>query len=527
MTGRENARNSKSGVCFPLKPRTGSQAYDRLAYLKAVLETLPDAVAVFDAAEQLVEINPAGLALAGATSFAEVAGKSPDRMIAPEFLPAFRAAFVAALAGTGLSAKPVRIEAVSRYGIRRTLECRMARLDNLDGEVAGVVVVSRDIGERERNEQALASDESLIHAILETVPDALVVINERGLITSFSRAAEELFGYGETDVLGRNVSMLMPAPHHDAHDNYIRRYLETGEKRIIGIGRLVEGLRRDGSVFPMELAVGEARSGGTRAFTGFIRDLSERVEAEEQLQQVQSELLHATRLSAVGTLASALAHELNQPLTAIANYVSAGRDMVEGVMPERLETLREALDEAASEAIRAGQIVRRLRDFVARGEIDTRVLSLHNLINDATVLGLVGAREGGVEWSIEIDTDVGDVLADRVQIQQVMVNLMRNAIEAMEQSSTRRLSIRAYALDGEQAEVSVADTGPGIAPAVQDQLFQPFTSTKGKGMGLGLSICRTIIEAHGGRLYVEGADAGGTVFKFTLMRALRENNDGV
>ncbi len=498
---------------------------DRLAFLKAILETLPDAVAVFDAELRLIDLNPAGLAMSGVRSLEELAGKSPVRMIAAESMPAFRACFDAVLGG-GQALGPVRIEATGQDGVRRTLESRMARLDNPDGAAIGVVVVSRDIGELERNAHALASDESLLQAILDSVPDAMIVIDESGLITSFSRAAEELFGYREAEVAGRNVSLLMPAPHHVAHDGYLKRYLETGEKRIIGIGRVVEGVRKDGKVFPIELAVGEARTDGHRAFTGFIRDLSERVEKEAQLQQVQSELLHATRLSAVGTLASALAHELNQPLTAIANYVSAGRDIVEGEMPDRQDMLREALAEAASEAVRAGQIVRRLRDFVAKGELDTRVLSLRNLINDATVIGLVGAREGGVEWSIETDPDVGDVLADRVQIQQVMVNLMRNAIEAMDQSPTRRLSISARALDSIQAEVSVADSGPGIAPSVREQLFQPFNSTKGKGMGLGLSICRTIIEAHGGKLTVESGDGDGTVFRFTLMRALRENDGG-
>jgi two-component system sensor kinase FixL len=319
--------------------------------------------------------------------------------------------------------------------------------------------------------------------------------------------------------------MLMPQPHREAHDGYLQQYLRTGEKRIIGIGRVVEGLRSDGTLFPMELSVGEAQAGPRRAFTGFVRDLTEQVEAEAQLQRVQSELIHASRLSAVGTLASALAHELNQPLTAVANYVSAGRDMLDDESPKAREIIREALDEAASEAVRAGQIVRRLRDFVSKGEVDTRILSLGKLINDATTLGLVGAREKGIEWWIEIEPGIDSVLADRVQIQQVMVNLMRNAIEAMEHSATKRLIIRARSRDHEQVEISVADTGQGIAPDILQNLFQPFNSSKSQGMGLGLSICRTIIEAHGGRLTVDSVDADGTIFKFTLTRASRETVD--
>jgi two-component system, LuxR family, sensor kinase FixL len=275
----------------------------------------------------------------------------------------------------------------------------------------------------------------------------------------------------------------------------------------------------------MELSVGEAHTGEHRAFTGFIRDLTERHATEAQLQKLQSELIHASRLSAVGTLASALAHELNQPLTAVANYVSAGRDMVGSDKPETQEMLREALDEAAKEAVRAGQIVRRLRDFVSKGELDTQILSLAKLINDATTLGLVGAREQGVEWWIDIDPDIDNVLADRVQIQQVMVNLMRNAIEAMHRSPTKHLVITARSHKQNQVEISVSDTGHGLSDDMSGQLFQPFVSSKVHGMGLGLSICRTIVEAHGGKLSVAPNPDGGTIFRFTLTRVSRESHD--
>jgi two-component system, LuxR family, sensor kinase FixL len=372
---------------------------------------------------------------------------------------------------------------------------------------------------------AVADSAALLQAILATVPDAMVLIDEHCVITSFSAAAERLFGYAADEVLGKNVSMLMPEPHRSAHDGYIQRYLQTGEKRIIGIGRVVEGQRADGTEFPMELSVGEAHTGEHRAFTGFIRDLTERYATEAQLQKLQSELIHASRLSAVGTLASALAHELNQPLTAVANYVSAGRDMVGEDRPETQEMLREALDEAAKEAVRAGQIVRRLRDFVSKGELDTQILSLAKLVNDATTLGLVGAREQGVEWWIDIDPDIDNVLADRVQIQQVMVNLMRNAIEAMHDSSTKHLVIRARSHRQNQVEISVSDTGHGLSDDMSGQLFQPFVSSKAQGMGLGLSICRTIVEAHGGKLSVAPNPDGGTIFRFTLTRVSRESHD--
>jgi two-component system sensor kinase FixL len=507
-----------------LDVKKGEPVFDRMAYLNAILETLPEAVAIIGLDHRLVDLNPAGLAMVGAKSIEDVPAQSPLALLSPESFPAFHKRFQSVISGSDDHGPPVLIDVNSLDGTCRAVECRMARLYNLDGEIAGIVMTARDVSWRKENQQAVADGDALLHAILDTVPDAMVVIDELGLITSFSLAAEKLFGYCEVDVLGQNVSMLMPAPHKEAHDGYLQRYLQTGEKRIIGIGRTVEGLRKDGTIFPMELSVGEARTGDHRAFTGFVRDLTERVEAEAQLNRVQSELIHASRLSAVGTLASALAHELNQPLTAVANYVSAGRDMLDDEKPESREIVREALDEAASEAVRAGQIVRRLRDFVSKGEVETRILSLGKLINDATTLGLVGAREKGVEWWIDIDPGVDNVLADRVQIQQVMVNLMRNAIEAMENSETKRLAIRARARGPDQVEISVEDSGSGLSPEILDRLFQPFSSTKAQGMGLGLSICRTIIEAHGGRLSVESPE-GGTVFKFTLMRAPRETED--
>lgn len=367
---------------------------------------------------------------------------------------------------------------------------------------------------------AVADSQSMMRAILETVPDALVVIDDQGLITSFSTAAEHLFGYPEAEMVGQNVSMLMPSPHREAHDGYIAHYLQTREKRIIGTGRVVEGQRRDGSLFPMELFIGEALAGGHRVFTGFVKDLTERFAAEARVQELQAELAHASRLSAMGSLASALAHELNQPLTAVANYVAAGRDMLESMTPETRPIIHEALDEAAKESVRAGQIVRRLRDFVSKGEVERAIIPLNKLIGDSTTLGLVGAREKGVNWIIGIDEDIENVLADRVQIQQVLVNLMRNAIEAMEHSPEKTLMIEARSVANAQVKISVADTGTGLDPEIEANLFKPFVSTKAKGMGLGLSICRTIVEAHGGRMEAEANNGGGgTIFWFTLNKA--------
>lgn len=364
-----------------------------------------------------------------------------------------------------------------------------------------------------------ADSAALLQAILDTVPDAMVVIDELGQITSFSATAERMFGYKESEVIGCNVNLLMPEYQAAVHDSYISRYLQTNERQIIGTSRIVEGKRKDGSLIPIELTVGEARVGEHRAFTGFIHDMTEKFETEARLQEVQAELMHALRLSAAGSLASALAHELNQPLTAIANYVATGRDLAADGNPKNSVIIQEALDEAGKEALRAGQIIRRMRDFVSKGELEMQVLPLAKLISDATMLGLLGAREKGVSWSIEIEPGINMIVADRVQIQQVMVNLMRNAIEAMEGEPVKFLTISARPRSKEMAEILVADTGHGISAEMRDQLFLPFVSTKARGMGLGLSICRTIVEAHGGQLTVEAAPDRGTQFTFTLPRA--------
>jgi two-component system sensor kinase FixL len=358
--------------------------------------------------------------------------------------------------------------------------------------------------------------EAHLRSILATVPDAMVVIDEVGSILSFSAAAEKMFGYSEAELIGRNVKMLMPNPDRDRHDQYLVNYLTTGKRKIIGIGRVTTALHRDGNTFPIELSVGEAWSGGRRIFTGFIRDLTERQQTLLRLQDLQSELAHVGRVSEMGTLASSLAHELNQPLTAVASYCESARDLLKTEPdPETLAMVREAMDEAAMQAIRAGQIVRRLRDFMSHGETERRVESLQRLINEANALALVGSREHGIDTHFSLDPRADLVFVDRIQIQQVLVNLIRNAIDAMLDSPVRRLSI-CTEREGGLTRVTVEDTGSGISETIADQLFQPFVTSKQSGMGIGLSICRTIVEAHGGRIWFEPARNGGTAFHFTL-----------
>jgi two-component system sensor kinase FixL len=363
-----------------------------------------------------------------------------------------------------------------------------------------------------------------LRSILETVPDAMVVIDEVGRILSFSKAAERLFGFAEAELVGENVSTLMPSPDRERHDGYLKRYIETGERRIIGIGRLVAGRRRDGSTFPMELSIGEARIGDERVFTGFVRDLTERQDYELRLHNLQDELAHVSRVTAMGTLATSIAHELNQPLTAIANYVETASDLLAEPGEETVGIIREALDECAKEAVRAGQIVRRLRDFISRGETERQVVPLTRLVNEASALAFVSSGTQKLDVAVKVGVD-DCVMVDRVQIQQVLLNLLRNAMEAMQELPHGRLTINSVRRDAGFIEVIVSDSGPGLAPEVAARLFEPFVSTKATGMGVGLSISRTIIEAHEGRIWADASPYGGTSFHFTLPDANGEVED--
>jgi len=391
-------------------------------------------------------------------------------------------------------------------------------LHDQTGALRGFGKVLRNVTDQRASERALDAGAEHLRSILSTVPDAMVVIDERGKILSFSTAAERLFGFPEAEVLGENVSRLMPSPDRERHDGYIQRYLQTGERKVIGMGRVVVGMRRDGTTFPMELSVGEATGHGPRVFTGFVRDLTERQRTQARLEELQAELIHIARVSGMGAMASTLAHELNQPITAVANYVEAVRDLLANPDPDDLPMIREALSDAAGEAMRAGHIVRRLRDFVARGEVEKSVEDLPAVIREAAALGLMGARDQGLEPLFDLDPDASPVLIDRVQIQQVVINLARNAVEAMQGMEQPRLWLAAKDHGDGLVRVTVSDNGPGVAPGIAGQLFTAFISTKAEGMGLGLSICRTIIEANGGRIWHEPRSGGGSQFHFTLVK---------
>jgi two-component system sensor kinase FixL len=381
------------------------------------------------------------------------------------------------------------------------------------GSVIGASKIARDLSDAQRMTAELRRREALLSSILDTVPEAMVLIDQQGRIYSFSPAAERLFGFKADEVIGQNVKLLMPPPYREEHDGYLARYLATGERRIIGIGRVVVGRRKNGSTFPMELAVGEMNLAGARLFTGFVRDLTERQDRERRLSELQAELVHVSRLNELGQMASTLAHEVNQPLTASINYLNGARRLLAA---GDLEGVGQAIERIAAQSERARQIIQRLRDMARRGETERRTESLSKTIEEASALALTGVGRN-LKLDIRIADDADEALIDKIQIQQVLFNLMRNAVEAMAGSARRELSI-STARAGEMVEIRVADTGPGLAEQVRARLFQPFVTTKPGGMGVGLSVCRTIVEAHGGELRAEEAVGGGTAFRLTVPR---------
>ena len=513
-------------------PSSGVRRRPQAAPEAPILHALPTPVALLEPGGAVLAVNAAWRRLAGtAAGFAGAeAGPGAD--------------YLAACAAThGAGAEAMRAVAAGVRGVlaqeRDGFEMeyasaaggqqrwwRILAVPQVTSRSGGAAVLHTDITDAKRAQAGFEEREALLRSILDTVPDAMVVIGERGIIQSFSATAERLFGYAAAEVCGRNISMLMPSPYREAHDGYLERYIRTGERRIIGIGRLVVGQRRDGSTFPMELSVGEVNRGGRRLFTGFVRDLTERQETEARLQELQSELLHVSRLSAMGQMAATLAHELNQPLTATTNYLRACQRLLDAPGPLDLGRIRQAVALSADQALRSGQIIRRLRDFVARGETERRPEDAARLAEEASALALVGVKERGIKARLQVDWRSPRVFVDRVQVQQVLLNLIRNAIEAMGATARRDLTVSVSPEAG-MVVFGVTDTGPGLAPEVAEQLFQPFVTTKREGMGVGLSICRTIVESHGGRIWTEPNPEGGTVFRFTVPAAPPETEPGI
>ncbi len=353
-------------------------------------------------------------------------------------------------------------------------------------------------------------------ALLDAAVDAIVVIDHQGRIETFNSAAEAMFEFSAREVLGKNVSLLMPEPYRSEHDGYIRNYLDTGNARIIGIGREAQGQRKSGIVFPIDLSVGEIPTADQPRFVGIVRDITERKQSEDEIHQTRERLSQFGRLSTLGEMAASLAHELNQPLTAIATYTQACQRLIESGESDNEEILA-ALKKCNSQAQRAGEVIRRLRQFVKKRDLGRREVNCGDLIRDIAALAEVDARDNRIPMTIDVADGLPKIMVDAVQIQQVILNLIRNGIDAMMgmDQYDKGISVSVSELKNDKIKIAVKDHGSGITKEAEEKIFQPFFTTKSSGMGLGLAICRSIIESHGGVLSFTKNPAG-TTFYFTL-----------
>jgi two-component system sensor kinase FixL len=364
-------------------------------------------------------------------------------------------------------------------------------------------------------EQTLISAES--HAILDTVVDAIIIINESGTIEIFNQAACRMFGYTVAEAVGHDVSMLMPTPHRQQHQSYIDRYLETHEPRVIGLGRELTGERKDGTRFPISLAVSEINLAGERRFTGIVRDLTEQHASRQTLAEQRERLAHVGRLSTMGEMTASIAHEINQPLTAISMYAQAGLKLLEHQGDPA--KLKEALEKLNVQALRAGAVIERIQRFARAQDGVREQVDINALLIDLLKLAESDARLHDIQIELELDDQLPVLLVDPIQIQQVALNLIRNAIDAMTEIGCphgRNIVMRSRRTPDGQIEVAVRDLGPGVADSQVDLLFTPFHTTKHDGMGMGLSICRSIISEHGGALSYFNNEGPGATFFFRL-----------
>jgi len=357
---------------------------------------------------------------------------------------------------------------------------------------------------------------SELDAILNTIVDGVIVINETGNIEKYNPACSDIFGYEIDEVVGKNIKCLMPGPYKEEHDGYLSNYKTSGRPKIIGIGREVKGARKDGTVFPMYLSVGELPREGSRAFIGIIRDLSKDTLRREEYERLQQSHFHLSRVAAMDQMGAAIAHELNQPLSAIMNYLEAGATILDRRDETLYGRLSDIMKQSADQANRAGKILSRLRRFIETGDVEKSLHTVDSLVHTSLDLIQPTYKNSNIEFVISLDFDLPPLLVSEVQIQQVLINLIRNACEAVELSEVKQVTLQAK-LDGtKMVKIGVCDTGKGMTDTQYEKLYEPFSTDKEGGLGVGLSISQSIVKNHEGDLWAQRNLPQGTCFHFTL-----------
>jgi two-component system sensor kinase FixL len=357
--------------------------------------------------------------------------------------------------------------------------------------------------------------EDRFNALIDAAVDAILIIDQNAHIKVFNAAAEKLFLYQAHEVLGKNIKMLMPEPYRAEHDNYVHSYIKTGEARIIGKGREVQAIKKSGVIFPIELSVGEINPPEKSEFVGIIRDLSERRGIEDQLLAQREQIAHVARLGTLGEIATGIAHELNQPLAAISIYAAACRNLIAGGNPDDVDIL-EVLHDISGNAKRAGDIIHRLRALIGDDTTEKRTHNIKALIEQSGKLAAPILRAHNVTLENQVTEDIASVFVDDIHIQQVFRNLIKNASEALEDIDTLRLITISAHTEAATVYISVADNGSGVIAGAEEDIFQPFYSSKDDGLGVGLSLCRSLMKINEGLLTAHNNSTGGLTITMEL-----------
>ncbi len=407
------------------------------------------------------------------------------------------------------------IQKTIQFQVRMSCRDRTSRVIDFKLDVVPaeglIYALGRDVTQQQQTEEALRDSESRRMAALDTTGDGIVTIDEQGWIASINVSVEKMFGYTWSELMGKNVSLLMPQPYKKNHDAYLKNYLRTGEKHVMGANREVVGLRKDGTQFPIELSIGEFQTARGRFFIGIIRDISQRKRIEELAHSRQKELHHASRLSLIGEMASGLAHEINQPLGAICSYADACKRLMRlGDRPELVHTI----DKVAQQAERAGEIVRRIRRFVRKDEPRRSQVNVNSVLRETVGFIEADLHVYNVQMKLELSDQVTPITMDTIQLQQVALNLVRNALDSILVSGSDRqeIVIQTRMDQHDDVIISVSDTGTGMTGEVLLHLFDPFFTTKSDGMGLGLSISQSIVQSYDGKMWTEPNDDQGVTF---------------
>jgi two-component system, LuxR family, sensor kinase FixL len=489
--------------------------------LRVAEETLTRAIELDTFGTFLLDVRSGALTLSRGTEqkLGYAPGSLPDidtlgRFVHPDDLPGARR-----IHADAIERRLPRYDFVYRLrdgaGEYRVLKGTLHCIYDRAGELVRVVGSTEELSGSRGSE--LAGGDAQLRSVIDAVPDPMLVVDQHGLIRSFNRGAEQVFGYRGNDAIGRSFAILAPREVTGTSEHAFTRVLRASKPGMPSPPLHTRARRSDGKEFSIEMRIQDISSGDEPLFAIVMRDITDRLDAEERLRTLSDELAHSMRVNAMGEMAADIAHELNQPLAALSNYTEAAKLLLaqsDSTDPRVLDML----ESAARQAVRAGTIIRRIRKFVTRGEVEVRIEPVEETVRDAVNLVFVGRTQFAIRVSLAFDRLANHMLADRVQVQQVIVNLLRNSIDALQSvdPENRNILVKVQK-SGNMIQISVSDTGPGIPASVLDQLYEPFRSTKGRGgMGVGLTISRRIVEAHGGRIWAENRPEGGACFQFTI-----------